>query len=398
MLKYRQPKKKIVTKKTIIQVWTQQRNQEITEETQPYWGLGDMIRGTIALHQYCKKYGHEFYVDIHLHPISKYILGMEHPYTQYIDDNLDQIDIICDKIGVLDSLDFQKYIKQRNEDVICIFTNACCRPFVAFDTKKLIQEILSPTPDFLAYLNLQRKLIPYNSYNVLHMRIGDDELVHGNSSIEKLNSISSIIEKKIESNDVLFSDSLLCKQKMAEKYKICTLDTTPAHIGLLDEEKIRDSLVDFFLVMQSKKIKTYSSYTWISGFVYWTHVIYDIPLENLRPDPEQNKKPDQEVILSKFSNSRRTNAHLEEIITNHAKERRTDIQNTTNINQESSNSHAQFQRIPFSNLRPQSKVKVESNEERKQKIQEAWNAARMDGVSKSKFVLDKFTKKIQKVY
>jgi hypothetical protein len=42
---------------------------------------------------------------------------------------------------------------------------------------------------------------------------------------------------------------------------------------------IRGSLLDFFIQSNSKKIKTISVYNWISGFIYWNSLIYDIPME-----------------------------------------------------------------------------------------------------------------------
>ena len=42
---------------------------------------------------------------------------------------------------------------------------------------------------------------------------------------------------------------------------------------------IKGSLLDFFIQSNSKKIKAISVYNWISGFVYWNSLIYDIPLE-----------------------------------------------------------------------------------------------------------------------
>jgi hypothetical protein len=42
---------------------------------------------------------------------------------------------------------------------------------------------------------------------------------------------------------------------------------------------IRGSLLDFFIQSNSKKIKTISIYDWISGFIYWNTLIYDIPIE-----------------------------------------------------------------------------------------------------------------------
>jgi hypothetical protein len=59
-------------------------------------------------------------------------------------------------------------------------------------------------------------------------------------------------------------------------------NTRTAHFGYQKRPtEIMETLFELFLIMDAKRIKTYSVYTWISGFVYWIHKIYDIPLEQI---------------------------------------------------------------------------------------------------------------------
>jgi hypothetical protein len=51
-----------------------------------------------------------------------------------------------------------------------------------------------------------------------------------------------------------------------------------------DEESIRDTLFEFFLASKSNKIKTYSAYTWTSGFMTAINLIYDIPIDIMKKD------------------------------------------------------------------------------------------------------------------
>lgn len=53
------------------------------------------------------------------------------------------------------------------------------------------------------------------------------------------------------------------------------------HIGVHNNNLIgvKDTLLDFFIQSNSKKIKTFSPYSWISGFVHWNCKVFDIPLE-----------------------------------------------------------------------------------------------------------------------
>ena len=281
--------------RTIIHVWTYetQFNKEEILTQQKYWGLGDMIRGTIFLYQYCKKYNYKYYVDIHLHPISKYLVELTHPYQDLIHEKKDQIDILCDRYDRFDKEGFHKYIQSREDDILYFFTNAQCDEPIEENSKEFIRNLLRPKPEFLEYIYSKRDLIPYKSYNVLHIRIGDGEFVCGveNTFDEIFPSIKNIIKTNLEETDVLFSDSIYCKMELQNEYNVFTFHSQPSHIGICDNENdIRDSLVEFFLLMNCEKIKTYSTYSWISGFVYWIHVIYSIPLINLKPE-EEEKKP-----------------------------------------------------------------------------------------------------------
>lgn len=66
---------------------------------------------------------------------------------------------------------------------------------------------------------------------------------------------------------------------MKSKYNINTLDTKICHLGnTIDNSYIEDTLVDFFVQSNAKKIKTYSIYNWISGFIHWNAKIYNIPI------------------------------------------------------------------------------------------------------------------------
>jgi len=58
--------------------------------------------------------------------------------------------------------------------------------------------------------------------------------------------------------------------------KLKTIDSFDKNNNL---DGIRGTLLDFFIQSNSKKIKAISVYNWISGFIYWNSLIYDIPIE-----------------------------------------------------------------------------------------------------------------------
>ena len=58
--------------KTVIHVFTNKccNIKYNPNDTSSYWGIGDLIRGTMKLYQYSQIMKFNYYVDISLHPIS----------------------------------------------------------------------------------------------------------------------------------------------------------------------------------------------------------------------------------------------------------------------------------------------------------------------------------------
>jgi hypothetical protein len=54
------------------------------------------------------------------------------------------------------------------------------------------------------------------------------------------------------------------------------------HIGYtISADAMANTLFEYMLLSEAKSIKTFSSYNWISGFVYYSHKIWDIPLHQI---------------------------------------------------------------------------------------------------------------------
>jgi hypothetical protein len=87
-------------------------------------------------------------------------------------------------------------------------------------------------------------------------------------------------------NSVLISDCLEFKKRIAEKEKekdVFVFLNKPVHCGFRDfsNKDYKETIRDFNLIKNAKKIYTFSSYHWISNFVFWTSLIYDVPLERI---------------------------------------------------------------------------------------------------------------------
>ena len=90
--------------------------------------------------------------------------------------------------------------------------------------------------------------------------------------------IIKLIQDNKSSNTLLISDSASIKKCPEAIDGLYVTNSIPKHTGRCkDSDSIKDTLVDFLLVSRSTNIKTYSCYSWVSGFIYWAHIIYNIP-------------------------------------------------------------------------------------------------------------------------
>jgi hypothetical protein len=172
--------------KTIILVWINESNNLKQDNYNHFWGLGDMIRGAIHMHQLSKKMNFHLIVDIQKHTLSNYLKQETHSYSSMIQNA--KTDFVSNP---------EEYIIHHPSDVIYFFTNANCDMNITDDTKLFIKNILTPNEDFKTYLNTFK---PPTEYSILHYRLGDEELVRNNrmNMIEYINHLKKHKESRIK--------------------------------------------------------------------------------------------------------------------------------------------------------------------------------------------------------
>jgi hypothetical protein len=261
--------------KTVIQVWTQ--TADCTNiDTLPYWGLGDLIRGTIKLYQLSQKMNFRLIVNISLHPLSKNLKIQTSDYDDFIFLNKDNIKYVM--LGCL-----EQYIKSSTEDILYFLTTEHCdENDISEECKEFIKNILKPDEKLSnlleTFLSLKDK-----KYEIVHARLGDG-YINNNVTEESMNKIDNIVDKYYTQKDIFMCDSKYYKEHLKDtKPHVCILDLDICHIGReTDETKIKNTMLEFFIISKSNRIKTYSNYFWISGFVFWLSKIYDIDILNIK--------------------------------------------------------------------------------------------------------------------
>jgi archaellum component FlaC len=273
-------------------VWTKTNSGICESSGIKTYGLGDLLRGTICMHQLSILNGFTFIVDLRRHPISQHLITQNHAYMEYVDQNMNKINVM--NIG--ESNKFQKIYTTslKSADPLLICTNMFCNERLSSDCKQFMKQLLTPNERFEAYLNEKNKLHSLSSehpHSIVHFRLGDDEFYTTiPNDFSKMNNAMNTIKKCANHYDILMTDSFRFKQFLiANNFNIKMFNTRPLHLGELSTlfaddmaESFKETLYEFFILTTASKIKTYSVYGWVSGFVKFSSLIYDVPLIDLK--------------------------------------------------------------------------------------------------------------------
>lgn len=293
------------TNKTVVHVW----KQNCRNYPSSFWGIGDLVRGSVGLYQFCKNYNFNLIVDISLYPVSKYLEKIEHPHSDKVKEDKDLFDFVQNyEYHILQNF------YQNNVDLLFFNTNAYLHVYdteLEPDLKHFIKNILTPNNELEKYIEqtLENLELTNKKYNVIHYRLGDSEIVYGNQNnnyyklyqhflhqLEIIDQSNQKQEKEEKNNIILISDSQMFKKYIKNKLSettdfsydsyesklnkiIKTLDFPICHLGTTENDiTTRNTLTELFIISKSEKINTFSVYSHISGFAYLCHKIFDVPI------------------------------------------------------------------------------------------------------------------------
>jgi hypothetical protein len=259
--------------KTIIQAWTQECLNVETGPGKLYWGLGDLIRSTMFLHQYCLLKGYRFVVDFQCHPVSSFLEKQEHEFQTFVFENRNQIPFVPRGKVI-------PFIEDSSNEIILLFGCEFCREPLPTETLDFVKKFLVPNQELQMMINRHLAILPAD-FGILHFRLGD-EAMEGQLTQNELGKAIKILQKHGTPNDLFITDSEALKIEVIKLGLLRVFKLKIGHLGLCkDHEIIRDTLVEFFVITSATKIKTYTVYPWISSFVYWISKVYAIPLQSV---------------------------------------------------------------------------------------------------------------------
>ena len=156
--------------------------------------------------------------------------------------------------------------------------------------KEYMRNILEPTTEMKQYIydTLGELNLSIKEYNIIHVRSGDNYLKNEtkNFYVKYIKKLIFFIRNDMRNgmdniSYLVIADNNLIKialKKIFPDFKILVKEIT--HFGegiLLEEENVKNSLIDFYLLAFSKRIFSYSCYEHGSGFSSWCAKTYNIP-------------------------------------------------------------------------------------------------------------------------
>ena len=237
-----------------------------------YWGLGDMLRGTLALYRLAKKRGYKITVDTHLHPLSNFMIQSKSEHSEFIDKTQQKIHMFHRSTDLECEIDCADWLQNNKLFCMCNHGNTQIDQLITPKEQEFLKGIIEPTLDVQTEINQLISNLPEH-YTILNVRFSDERM---KTNPQRFNFRKFKFTKKI--TDLLISNSLPFKKQMNVPFT----NRESGHIGYEQNlERIKNAFIDFHIMANSKEIRTYSEYPWISGYALWASKIYDVPLTDL---------------------------------------------------------------------------------------------------------------------
>lgn len=285
--------------KTVIMIWSKTDSGTHPNGSIKTYGLGDLLRGTIYLHQMSARYGFNLVVDLSMHPISNHLIVGEHAHAQYVNANMNKLHIVNAHETTKFDVIYKASLGTAEPLLIC--TNMFCDEPLSAECKQFMQTLLTPNEPFTNYMNQQNA--SYNvsvPYSIMHIRLGDDEFFENKPvNNSNVNDAIALLKHYAGTGDILLSNSHRFKERVKSLHSnIAMFNTRPLHLGDLSTmfrdniaDSFKETLYEFFALGNASSIKTYSVYDWVSGFVKFAGLIYGVPVIDLKPNIFGKKPP-----------------------------------------------------------------------------------------------------------
>jgi hypothetical protein len=283
-----------LTVDTIENVYQQKYNNNVNAT-----GLGDFIRGSYFLMQFCKEYNISYSINLRNHPLSKFLdIYKTTQSTNYKNVNYFEKTnfnpVILDN-GIITNIydntinnDFLYFLSKQTNFNKNMYVYTIAYPTVIIDQehKEVMKKILYPTDEILLLTdNILTSLNLYKyDYIAIHIRFGDNFLIKSDDAIDtrKLDIIVDELKKiDMTKQYLLISDNTIIKKRIEDLFPFMKMHynkITHTGEGLeLDIIELQNTMIDFHLFSYSTNIIAFSVYNHGTGFSKWCAETYNIP-------------------------------------------------------------------------------------------------------------------------
>ena len=269
-------------KKTIRHVWTHVLSNYTVTDMSFRFGIGDLLRGSIGVLQYCEQNNYDCIIDISLHPIAQLLQIKKHKYSDLIEQNKNMIKgIFPTNINNSDNIYMYMDNELKEKDIIFFFSNFGLDVFNKTPSKNVLEKIhnlLEPNDLFKDYSEEMLHKLPFSDYTILHFRLGDEDLIRETNTLNYQIYLKKVVDAK-DTNQILLSDSKKFKDIVNASESIFMYDEPLAHLGFhTNTEKIKHTLFEFMLLTKARRIHSFSVYWWKSGFAHLANYLYNVPV------------------------------------------------------------------------------------------------------------------------
>jgi hypothetical protein len=263
-------------------------------------GLGDFVRSCFYIIQFCNKYNFKYEIIIN-HPIALFLKNSHFLNSQnssfdnismFTQNNLKET-IFKNNEFVLSNKSEEDFIDFLCKQIVVDNTIYCYNTLFPYDIvsekeKNEIKLLLEPNEEMSIYLQKNYDLLNFekNKYVIFHIRSGDKYLVNDIKGYDSLflSTIYDDIEliiKKFQNNFFVISDNNEIKKLVCKKFpmiKTCYNEITHLGEGIkLEHNRVKNTMLDFYLIGNAEAIYSYTVYSHGTGFSYWCAKVNDIP-------------------------------------------------------------------------------------------------------------------------
>lgn len=279
--------------------------QKYADDLQPT-GFGDFIRSCFFIIQFCTKYGFDYEIIIN-HPIAQFLkkyqsLNITNRFllknvSIFKDSNWMQTIYDADYNITNFELSNDAYISFLNYLValpVIDYSVLSYNIFFPIDNISPIEIdkislMIEPSREMEEFVDntLDCLQLTKHTYYVIHIRCGDLHLkgqttIFPSLYIESIKSnIRAILKNATNTNVVLLADNNEIKRFLKHDFpSLKVYFKEIVHLGeddALETDKVKNTLLDFYIMRYSSYIYTFTSYLHGSGFSHWCSKIYNIP-------------------------------------------------------------------------------------------------------------------------